>query len=187
MPKNRSTKTMSFDAIGRDLTPTEVRDAKAFAKKYGPDGNLPTRAEVHARQRRVIDEVLQQAALENSVAEDKPLTLLPLSAFQEAHQDVTWERPKPAVVVPLREGERFIVRLEESKVLRSYGPWRNDELAEQGVACCEQDAQSFAQGLLDAVLDRLSDYELEHVVAAFAAELRQRQNEASARNNPAPQ
>jgi hypothetical protein len=172
MPKNRSTKTMSFDAIGRDLTPAEVRDAKAFAEKYSPGGKLLTRVGVHAEQRRVIEDVLHSATQTQPSERNEPkLPLLPLLAFQEAQAEPSWESRRPPAVLAVRESERFIVQLQEATAPLLQGPWRTEALAEQGVSACDVDAESFANSLVAAVSDRLSIYQLEYVVTAFSAEL----------------
>jgi hypothetical protein len=179
MPKNRSTKTMSFDAIGRDLTPSEVRDAKAFAEKYSPGGTLPARAEVHARQRQVVDQVLQ-AELARQAAEqggsgdrpgEHPIPLLPLLDFQDAQPALPWVAPRPPVALAIREEERFLVLFQVADTPLRQGPWRAEELAKQGESACDADAEAFAQSLVNVVRDRLSIHQLDYVVKAFSAEL----------------
>jgi hypothetical protein len=201
MPKQRTKPKMTFDAIGRDLFPGERAAAKAFAARYAGGTDQRGREQVRQEQQRVMAEVrravldgepldslfykrvqaqeqTRAAGQDGSPASSIPL--LPLSAFQDAHPALAWTSAQSTAVVPLREGERFVVQLEQSGALSGYGPWRNDELANQGIDCCEEDAKSFAQGLLNAINDQLSHYELAHLVATFSAELERREAERQA-------
>lgn len=173
---------MTFDAIGRDLFPGERAAAKAFAARYASGTDSRGREQVRREQQRVIDEVRRAATPAQDVSAETAagIPLLPLSAFQAAQLAARWIPPSPAAIVPLREGERFVVQFEDSSELSGHGPWRNDELANQGIDCSGEDARSFAQGLLNAINDRLSMYELEHIVAVFSTELARREAERQA-------
>lgn len=96
--------------------------------------------------------------------------LLPLSAFHDAHPQLTWRPTVPASVLAIRTGARVVLHFEDTYVPLGHHLWRDEELMEKGVLACEADSQDFAETLTQALAPHLSLWDLEHLIAALSTE-----------------
>lgn len=85
------------------------------------------------------------------------------------------------VLVYIKPFERVAIRFESTLDL-AYGLHRDDVLAdEHGIDSCESDTRLFAEGLLAAILPKVSEYQLEKLVAVFSLEYERTKAERLAR------
>ena len=189
MADTRSRIQKEFDAIGRELQPSEAPAVEAFRAKYGASAAQDASSAPHAPEGEAplsdkASEPFQprphRVTVTQSLADFKNFPFLPLSAFVEALPARDWKPEQPSVTLYLRDIERVVVQVETSTTPLAAHLWRDEELGKQGIYAHEEDAKAFAAGLVASLAPRLSIFDLEFVVQAFTAELERAEAERQA-------
>lgn len=110
----------------------------------------------------------------------------PLTSFIASFDDYEWKPQGKEMIVYYNEHSRFKIQVETGHPGKYFavGCWRTEQLHEQGIHVDCDDAQEFADALVNTLFNHVSPFKQQHVVNALKKSLAMWEEERGSPSNP---